>query len=147
MPVQVGGVDLSTNFAVERLDALGGIGLEHAFALEQQKRGRGEAPDHVGLRVVLLRQQLGGHDAGRVAHPVDLDVGMGGIEALGIFLQVFRLDGRIDGQFGLGGGRGGARGPQQRGEGHAGGKPGQHECGHSRGPFRLGSRVVNRSLT
>jgi len=93
-------------FGIKRLDALGGVGFEHALGLEQHQRGGSQAPDHIGLRIVLFGQQLGGDDAGGITDPVDLDIGMVLVEGFGITLEVFGLDRRIDGQFGfrIGGG-------------------------------------------
>ena len=51
----------------------GRVGLQHALLLEQHDAGGRQAPDHVGPRVVLLGEQARGDDAGRIAHPGDLD--------------------------------------------------------------------------
>ena len=103
MPVQDRRAVAVDEFRIQLLDALGRIGLEHAFVLQEHQRGRGQAPDHVRLRVVLLRQQLRGDDAGAVAHPFDLDVGVILIEALGVFLEILGLDRGVDRKLGRAG--------------------------------------------
>jgi hypothetical protein len=51
----------------------------------------------------LLGEELGGDDAGGIAHPLDLDVGMIFVEAGGVLLEIVGLDGRVDRQRRLGG--------------------------------------------
>ena len=94
-------IALVDELRIELVHAFGRIGLEHAFAFQEKQRGRRQSPDDIGLRVVLLRQELGGDDAGRVAHPFDLDVRVVLVEQLGIALEVLRLDRGIDGEFRL----------------------------------------------
>ena len=81
------------------------VGHEHALLLQQHQRGRGQAHHDVGLRIVLLRQQLGGDDAGRIAHPLDVDVGIGGLEGRLVGLELIGLERRIDEKFRRGVGR------------------------------------------
>ncbi len=95
------------------VQALRGVGLQHAFLVHQAQRRAGQAPDHVGLGVVLLGQQLGGDDAGGVAHPLDLDVGIGLFEGGLVGLDLVGFQRRVDGQRGLG--RGGAHHARQGG--------------------------------
>ena len=97
---------------IQQLDADRRVGLQHALGFHQQQRGCGQAPDQIGLRIVLLRQQLGGDDAGRVTHPVDLDVRVLLVEGLGIALEILGLDGGVDGEFRL---RHRVRGDEQAG--------------------------------
>src|SRR5262249_7943711 len=64
----------------------------------------GQAPDHVGLGVGLLGEELGGDDAGGIAHPLDLDIGIVLVEARGVLLEVVGLHRRVDGEGRLGAG-------------------------------------------
>ena len=77
------------------------IRLEHAVLVEQRQARGGHAHHHVGLRVALLGQQLGGDDAGGVAHPFDLDVGLDLVEAFLVGLDLVGLERRVDEQRGL----------------------------------------------
>ncbi len=49
-----------------------------------------------GLR--LLGQKLGGDDAGRIADPVDVDAGIGGLEGRLVGLELVGLERRVDGE-------------------------------------------------
>ena len=96
MPTQLGGVG---GIAHQRLDVGEPgrrIGHQHALLLQQHQRGRGQAHHHVGLRIALLRQKLGGDDPGRVTHPLDIDVGIGGLEGRLVGLQLVGLERGID---------------------------------------------------
>ena len=77
------------------------VGLEHAVLVEQRQARRGHAHHRVGLRVGLLGQQLGGDDAGGVAHPLDLDVGVDLVEAFLVGLELVGLERGVDQQLGL----------------------------------------------
>ena len=90
-------------FRVEFLDTGRRVGLEHALVLQEHQGGGGQPPDDVRLRIVLLRQQLCGHDARGVPDPFDGDIGIVLVEALGVFLQILGFDRGVDGQFGRGG--------------------------------------------
>src|SRR6266567_3963665 len=93
-----GRVVLVAELGVQLVDALGRVGQEQPLGLQDEEAGRGQAPDHVGLRIGFLGQELRGDDTGRVAHPLDLDVGMVLVEAGRVFLEIVGLDGRVDGQ-------------------------------------------------
>ena len=99
---------------VELLQALRRVGLEHPLELEHHEAGGGDPPHHVGLRVRFLGEELGGDDAGRVAHPLDLDIGMILVEAGGVLLEVVGLDGRVDRQRRLRGSDARRREPDRR---------------------------------
>ena len=62
---------------------------------------RRDADDDVGLRIRLFRQQLGGDDAGRIAHELDLDVRVGLVERLLVGLDLVGLERGVDEQLGL----------------------------------------------
>jgi hypothetical protein len=81
---------------VQVLEALGLIGKEHAFLLQQREAAGGQAGHHVGLRVGFFGQQLGGDDAGGVAHPLHLDVGIGLLEGVLVELHGVGLQRRVD---------------------------------------------------
>lgn len=100
-----------------------GVGFEHALLLEHRQAGAGQAPDHVGLRAILLGQQLGGDDAGGVAHPLDLDIRVLLLEGGLVGGQLFHFEGGVHGQLGVGLGLHGASGEQ------AGGQSGTFEHG------------------
>ena len=86
---------------LERIGALGLVGLEQAGLLEQQQAGGGKPENDVGFGVVLLRQEAGGDDAGGVAHPLDLDVGHRLLD-LGLEgRQLIVLERGVDRQLGL----------------------------------------------
>jgi len=64
------------------------------------------APHDVGARVVLLGQQLRGDDAGRIAHPLDFDLGHRLLDR-GLELgELVGFDGGVDQKVGLGHGAG-----------------------------------------
>jgi 23S rRNA (adenine2503-C2)-methyltransferase len=101
-------VTLSTVGLVPMLDRLAAEPLMpnlaislHATTEEQHQARRRQPPDHIGLRIVLLRQQLGRDDAGRIPHPFDLDVGVLLVECFGVTRKVVGLDGGIDRELGL----------------------------------------------
>jgi hypothetical protein len=64
--------------------------------VEQRQAGGGDAHDGVGLRIGLLGEQLGGDHAGRVAHPLDLDVGVLLDEAGLVGLELVGLERGVD---------------------------------------------------
>ena len=74
MPVQVYGVARIAEGRLQRVGAVGLVGLEQAHLLEQQQAVAAMAEHHVGAAVVLLGEEAGGDDAGGVAHPLDLDI-------------------------------------------------------------------------
>jgi hypothetical protein len=86
-----------------------GVGVEHALLLQHQQAAGGQAPDRVGLPVRLLGEQAGGDGAGRVADPLDLDVGIGGLERLLEDGQLLVLERGVDQERGLGLGGAGRR--------------------------------------
>ncbi|MOA19653.1 hypothetical protein D3C78_1400510 [compost metagenome] len=86
------------------VQALGGVGLQHAFLVHQAQRRAGQAPDDVGLGVAFLGQQLGGDDAGGVTDPLDLDVGICLLERGLVDLDLVGFERGVDRQRGLGGG-------------------------------------------
>lgn len=88
------------------LKALGGIGGQHPFLVEDQEARRGRAPDHVGLRVVLLGQKLGGHNARGVPDDLDGDLGMLLLEGFEVPGNLVVLQGGIDQDLLCPGGRG-----------------------------------------
>jgi hypothetical protein len=81
MPTQISGFLPLLEHRLQRRGALRRIGLDHAHAGEQRGAGGRKAPDHVGAGIVFLGDQLGRHDAGRIAHPGDLDVGLSASKA------------------------------------------------------------------
>lgn len=83
---------------VELFDPCRRIRLKHALALKQQQRCRSKAPHNISLRIVFFREQLGGHNACGVAHPVDLNVGIGLLECLFVAVEINSFDRGIDGQ-------------------------------------------------
>jgi hypothetical protein len=91
--VGIGGVQL--------LEALGLVGQQHAFLLQQRQAAGGQAGHHVGLRVGFFGQQLGGDDAGGVAHPLHLDVGVGFFETVLVELHGVGFERRVDQERGL----------------------------------------------
>ena len=74
----------------------GRVRLEQAALVERQHRGDGKTPDRVGALHALLGQDAGGDDAGGIAVPDDLDVGVLGLERLLEVVDVLDLQGRID---------------------------------------------------
>ena len=87
------------------------------------------------LRVGLLGQQLGGDDAGGIAHPEDVDVRVGLLERRLVGLELVGLEGGVDREVGGMGGRG--RGEQaQRGR----------EAGAERGGASCAIRIHDRYL-
>ena len=84
---------------VDLVVALGLVRVEHPFPGHDHHARRGQDMDDVGLRIVLLRQQLRRDDAGRVPHPADIDVRMHLVESLPVELQVFRRGRRVHRQF------------------------------------------------
>lgn len=95
---------------VELVQALGRIGFQHVLLLQQLQASGGQAPHGIGFGVVLFGEQACRDHPGGVADPVDLDVRMVGVEAVCIFLQVFRFQRGIDGQLVGGNGRAGQAG-------------------------------------
>ena len=71
------------------------VRVEHPLLGHDHHARRGQDMDDVGLRIVLLRQQLRRDDAGRVPHPADLDVRMHLVESFPVELQVFRCGRRV----------------------------------------------------
>jgi hypothetical protein len=86
---------------VQFLEALGLVGQQHAFLLQQRKAAGGQAGHHVGLRIGFLGQQLGRDDAGGVAHPLHLDVGIGLLEGVLVELHGIGLERGVDQERGL----------------------------------------------
>ena len=99
---------------------------QHAFLVQDGQARCGQAPHHVGTRVVLLGQQLGGDDAGGVAHPLDFDVRIGLLEGVLVRLHLVSFQRRVHGQRGLGERR---RGKRHRCRRDCGGQQGK-TCGH-----------------
>ena len=91
---------------IQLFDALGRVTLEVAFIGQHHQAGRRQAPDDVRLRVILFGQQLGGDDAGGIAHPLDIDVRVVLLELPLEHGELVGLDRRVDQQLGLG--KGGA---------------------------------------
>jgi hypothetical protein len=115
MPNQAGGFFLSRYCRHDGVQVQRLVGLEHAVLVQQRQAAGGHAHHGVGLRVGLLGQQLGGDDAGAVAHPLDVDVGVYLVEAFLVGLQLVGFKGGVDQQLGLlrpgaGGGQGQRRG-------------------------------------
>ena len=130
-------VVLVPEVGVELLEPLRRVRQEHPLGLQHEQARGGQAPDHVGLGVGLLGQELGGHDTRGIADPLDLDVRMVLVEAGGILLQVVRLDRRVHGQGRLRARR--ARAEPDQGRADDEGKrhrphPGQSPTEHSRSP-------------
>jgi hypothetical protein len=75
--------------------------MQHALLVEQRQARGGDAPDHVGLRIALLGEQLGSDDACRVADPLDLDVRLDLVEGLLVGLELVGLERRVDGELRL----------------------------------------------
>ena len=82
------GIRLGTvaEIGLESVGALGLVGFEQPFLFEHDDRRRGEPEDHIGARVVLLGEDAGRDDTGRIAHPGNLDSRHSG------------LDGRLEGR-------------------------------------------------
>jgi hypothetical protein len=83
------------------LEALGRVGRQHPFLLEQFQARRSQPGDHVGLRVAFFGQRLGGDDAGGVAHVLQFDIGRYLGKALGVRLEGLDLPRCVDGEGGL----------------------------------------------
>ena len=75
------------------------MALQHALLVEQHERGRRKAHHHVGLRVGLLGQELGGDDR-RSKSRTQLIVmsGIGCLEGLLVGLELIGFESRIDRQ-------------------------------------------------
>ncbi|MNG96141.1 hypothetical protein D3C79_551980 [compost metagenome] len=131
---RVGGVAVVRR---DRAQVFGRIGFEHAVVVENGQAGSGQAPHHVGLRAILLGQQLGGDDARRIAHPLDLDVRVGLFEGLFVTLELFGLKRAVDSQL-----RPGGRGLQAEHSGCGNGKCKRLE--HDAVPYRLAVGSMTR---
>ena len=97
-------------FGIELVHTLGCIRLEIAFVGQQLEAGRRQSPDHVGFGVGFLGQQFGGDDAGGIAYPLDVEIGVVGFDGFLESRQFVGLDGGINQQFSLGLGQAGHTG-------------------------------------
>jgi hypothetical protein len=101
MPVHDGGFLLLLNTGFTSAMPFGEYAFEHAHRVEQRDARRTETPDDVGARVVLLGEQARGDDAGRVADPRDLDVGIPFLERFLVRTELIGLERGVHREFGL----------------------------------------------
>ena len=101
MPTHSGGL-LGSRYCGEILSRpFGRIRLQHALVGEHRKARCRDADDDVGLRIRLLGEELRGDDAGRIAHPLDVDVRIGLLEAFLVGLDLVGFERGVDEQLGL----------------------------------------------
>jgi len=131
MPTHFGGFAASRNLGIDLLQVLRGVRLKHALAIEHHHARSRDTHDDVSHRLVLLGEQLGGDDAGRVACPLDLDVRVLLVERFLVGLQLIGFEGGVDVEHGLLGVGGQRHGQGEANDGKALGKAFQR---HARSP-------------